>query len=188
MHLYGKKPLTDPPQTKGYRMRALPYEASQAFLKAAGADTIVMPTPDVIPALQTGLISGGESSLLMYVRTGLVEYAPHLTLTQHSYATSGLFANKRWLARLSPADRAIVVAAFPDQDYIRRDTRASLVQELATARSRGVIVHDLTPTQRQQWEAATQPIHRAVIERLGPEAQRIYAMVQDGKKTFAARK
>ena len=188
MHLYGKKPLTDPPQTKGYRMRALPYEASQAFLKAAGADTIVMPTPDVIPALQTGLISGGESSLLMYVRTGLVEYAPHLTLTQHSYATSGLFANKRWLARLSPADRAVVVAAFPDQDYIRRDTRASLVQELATARSRGVIVHDLTPTQRQQWEAATQPIHRAVIERLGPEAQRIYAMVQDGKKTFAARK
>ncbi len=188
MHLYGKKPLADVPQAQGYRMRALPYEASQAFLKAVGADTIVMPTPDVIPALQTGLISGGESSLLMYVRSGLVEYAPHLTLTQHSYATSGLFANKRWLARLSAPDRAIVVGAFPDQDYIRHDTRASLVQELESVRSKGVIVHDLTPAQRQRWEAATQPIHRAVLERLGPEAQRIYAMVQDGKKTFAAQK
>ena len=187
MNLFGKKPMTEPPDAQGYRMRALPYEASQAFLKTIGADTIVMPTPDVIPALQTGLISGGESSLLMYVRTGLVEYAPHLTLTQHSYATSGLFANKRWLARLSAADRATVVAAFPDQNFIRSDTRASLVQELNIAKTKGVIAHDLTPAQRQRWEAASQPIHRAVLDRLGPEAQRIYALVQDGKKTFAAR-
>ncbi len=188
MHLYGKKALTEPPNAQGYRMRALPYEASQAFLKVVGADTIVMPTPDVIPALQTGLISGGESSLLMYVRTGLVDYAPHLTLTQHSYATSGFFANKRWLARLSPEDRAIVMSAFPDQAYIRSDTRASLVQELADSKTKGVITHDLTPAQRQRWEAAAQPIHRAVLERLGSVAQRIYALVQAGKKEFAARK
>jgi TRAP-type transport system periplasmic protein len=187
MNLYGKKPFSEPADAQGYRMRALPYEASQAFLKVVGADTIVMPTPDVIPALQTGLISGGESSLLMYVRTGLVEYAPHLTLTQHSYATSGFFANKRWLDRLSPEDRAIVVSAFPNQEYIRRDTRASLVEELATAKTKGVIAHDLTAEQRKRWEAAAQPIHRAVLDRLGPEAKRIYALVQEGKKTFAAR-
>ena len=124
----------------------------------------------------------------MYVRTGLVDYAPHLTLTQHSYATSGFFANKRWLARLSPEDRAIVMSAFPDQAYIRSDTRASLVQELADSKTKGVITHDLTPAQRQRWEAAAQPIHRAVLERLGPAAQRIYALVQAGKKEFAARK
>jgi len=62
-----------------------------------------------------------------------------------------------------------------------------LVQELNIAKTKGVIAHDLTPAQRQRWEAASQPIHRAVLDRLGPEAQRIYALVQDGKKTFAAR-
>jgi TRAP-type C4-dicarboxylate transport system substrate-binding protein len=185
MNLYGQKPIVDPPDAKGYRMRALPYEASQAFLKDVGADTIVMPTPDVIPALQTGLINGGESSLLMYVRTGIVEYAPHLTLTQHSYATSGLFANKRWFNRLSAEDRATVASAFPDQAYIRSDTRESLVQELKDAQTKGVIVHELTPAQRKRWEEAAQPIHRAVLTRLGPEAQRIYQLVQDGKATFA---
>jgi TRAP-type C4-dicarboxylate transport system substrate-binding protein len=187
MHVYGRKPLAEPEAIKGYRMRALPYEASQAFLKAVGADTIVMPTPDVIPALQTGLIDGGETSLLMYVRTGMSGYAPHLTLTRHSYATSGLFANKRWFERLSPADRAVVAAAFPDQDYIRRDTRASLDQELTAARARGVSVHDLTPAQRARWEAAAAPIHRAVLDRLGGAAQRIYDLVQQGKRAYAAR-
>jgi TRAP-type C4-dicarboxylate transport system substrate-binding protein len=124
----------------------------------------------------------------MYVRTGIVEYAAHLTLTQHSYATSGLFANKRWLDKLSPEDRSVITSAFPDQDYIRRDTRASLVQELETAKTKGVIVHELSAEQRKRWEAAALPIHRAVLDRLGPEAQRIYALVQDGKKTYAARK
>jgi TRAP-type C4-dicarboxylate transport system substrate-binding protein len=188
MQLYGKTPIVTPDDAKGYRMRSLPYEASQAFLKAVGADTIVMPTPDVIPALQTGLISGGESSLLMYVRTGVIEYAPQLTLTNHSYATSGLFANKRWFERLSPADQRVVAGAFPDQDYIRADTRASLVQELAAAKTKGVVVHELTAEQRRRWEAAAAPMHRAVIDRLGPEAARIYDLVLDGKKTYAARK
>jgi TRAP-type C4-dicarboxylate transport system substrate-binding protein len=188
MQLYGKTPLIVPEDAKGYRMRSLPYEASQAFLKTVGADTIVMPTPDVIPALQTGLIAGGESSLLMYVRTGVTEYARHLTLTNHSFATSGLFANKRWFNGLSAADRAVVVAAFPDQDYIRADTRASLVQELENAKTRGTIVHDVSIEQRKRWEDAAAPMHRAVIDRLGPEAARIYDLVLEGKKAYADRK
>jgi TRAP-type C4-dicarboxylate transport system substrate-binding protein len=187
MQLYGQKPVLTPDDVAGTRMRALPYEASQAFLKTVGADTIVMPTPDVIPGLQTGMISGGESSLLMYLRAGLTEYAKHLTMTDHSYATSGLFANKRWLERLSPEDRAVVTTAFPDQDYIRRDTRASLVQELEAARAKGIVVHALTAEQRARWEAAAAPMHRAVVERLGPDAARIYDLVQQGKRAFAAR-
>ncbi|MSO96872.1 MAG: TRAP transporter substrate-binding protein [Rhodospirillaceae bacterium] len=188
MQVYGKKPLLTPEDAKGYRMRSLPYEASQAFLKIVGADTIVLPTPDLIPALQTGLISGGESSLLMYVRTGVLEYAPQLTMTNHSFATSGLFANKRWLERLSPEDRAIVSSAFPNQDYVRSDTRASLSQEAESAKAKGVVIHELSPEQRKRWEDVTRPMHRAVVDRLGPVAAKIYDLVQEGKRAFATRK
>ena len=187
MQVYGKKPVLTPADAKNYRMRALPYEASQAFLKTIGADTIVLPTPDVIPSLQTGMIAGGESSLLMYLRSGFSEYAGHLTLTNHSYGTSGLFANKRWFDGLSPADREVVSTTFPDQTFVRTDTRESLLQEIEAGKKRGIIVHELTPEQRRAWEQAAAPMHRAVIERLGPNAARIYDLVQDGKKAYAAR-
>jgi TRAP-type C4-dicarboxylate transport system substrate-binding protein len=168
-------------------MRALPYEASQAFLKSIGADTIVLPTPDVVPSLQTGMIAGGESSLLMYLRAGFSQYAGHLTLTNHSYGTSGLFANKRWFDGLSAEDRGIVSTTFPDQDYIRTDTRQSLVEELEAGKKRGITVHEITPEQRRRWEEAAAPMHRTVIERLGPEAARIYDMVKQGKRDFASK-
>ncbi|MBM3512304.1 MAG: TRAP transporter substrate-binding protein [Alphaproteobacteria bacterium] len=187
MQVYGQKPVLTPDDTKGYRMRALPYEASQAFLRTVGADTIVLPTPDVIPSLQTGMIAGGESSLLMYLRSGFAQYAGHLTLTNHSYGTSGLFANKKWLEGLSADDRAIVSTAFPDQAFIRADTRQSLIQELEAGKTRGITVHELTPAQRTRWEEAAKPMHRAVLDRLGPEAARIYDLVQKGRQDFAAR-
>ncbi len=187
MQVYGQKPLLEPTDAKGYRMRALPYEASQAFLKTIEADTIVLPSPDVVPSLQTGMISGGESSLLMYLRAGFAQYAGHLTLTNHSFGTSGLFANKRWLESLSNEDRDIVMTAFPDQTFIRTDTRKSLVDELDAGKSRGIVVHELSADQRRRWEQAAAPMHRTVIDRLGPDAAWLYAMVLQGKKDFAAR-
>lgn len=187
MQVYGKKPVVEPVDAKGYRMRALPYEASQAFLKTIGADTIVLSTPDVIPSLQTGMIAGGESSLLMYLRSGFGQYANQLTLTNHSYGTSGLFANKKWLEGLSAEDRDIVTTAFPDQNFIRTDTRDSLIAELEAAKARGIVAHEISAEQRRRWEEAARPMHRAVIDRLGPDAARVYELVLAGKKTFAAR-
>jgi TRAP-type C4-dicarboxylate transport system substrate-binding protein len=168
-------------------MRAFPYEASQMFLKTVGADAIVLPTPEVIPGLQTGLVAGGEFSLLSYLRFSIFSEAPHLTLTEHSYAVSGLFANTQYLEKLSPEDRDAVMTAFPDIDTNRKVTRADLAQELEDGVKKGVIVHRLSPEQRAQWAAAAQPIHRAVVERLGPEAARIYDLVQAGKRAYAAR-
>ncbi|MDX2143818.1 MAG: TRAP transporter substrate-binding protein [Rhodospirillaceae bacterium] len=187
LSLFGKKPMPTPDDARNTRLRAFPYEASQMFLKQVGADTIVLATPDVLASLQTGLIDGGEFSLLSYLRFGIWEQAPHLTLTQHSYAVSGLFANTAFLDRLSPADRAALTTAFPDPATNRRDTRADLVRELDDGVTKGVIVHNLTAEQRALWERQAQPMHRAVLDRLGPDAARIYDLVMDGKRAYAAR-
>lgn len=187
MEMFGKKPILTPADTKGYRMRAFPYEASQMFLKTVGGDAIVLATPDVIAGLQTGLVDGGEFSLLSYLRFSIFSEAPHLTLTEHSYAVSGLFANTQYLNKLSPEDRAALTTAFPDIHSNRAVTRADLAQELADGVNKGVIVHRIDAGQRAQWAAAAKPIHQAVIDRLGPEAARIYDLVQEGKKAYAAR-
>ena len=185
MNIYAKQPLLTPGDANGYRLRALPYETSQAFLKAVEADVINLSFPDVIPGLQTGLIDGGESSTLMYARAGLYQEAPHLSLTRHAYSFAALLMNKEWLDGLAPADRAIMVSSFPDQAFVRKDTRASLVLELANAEKEGVIVHTLDQTTIEPWAALALETHEDLLDRLGGEARRIYDLVQEGKEAFA---
>ena len=185
MNLYGKAPLTSPEDTIDYRLRALPYETSQAFLAAIGADVINLSFPDVIPGLQTGLVDGGESSTLMYARAGLYQEAPHLTLTRHSYSFAALLANKTWLEGLALEDRQVMTTSFPDQDFVRRDTRDSLVLELKTAEQEGVIAHRLDAAALQPWVERTRTTHEDLITRIGGDAQRIYDLVQEGKAAFA---
>jgi hypothetical protein len=50
-----------------------------------------------------------------------------------------------------------------------------------------VIVHTLSAEQRAAWERLALPMHRAVLNRLGPDAVRVYDLVQSGKRAFAAR-
>jgi TRAP-type transport system periplasmic protein len=187
MNLYAKQAVLAPQDAKAYRLRALPYETSQAFLKAIGADVINLSFPDVLPGLQTGLINGGESSTLMYARAGLYQEAPHLTLTRHAYSFAALLMNKDWLDGLAAADRAIMTSSFPDQAFVRKDTRDSLVLELATAEREGVLVHRLDAAAVAPWAALARATHKDLLTRLGGESQRIYDLVQEGKTAFADR-
>lgn len=186
MNVYAKAPLLSPDDTQNYRLRALPYDTSQVFLSAVGADVINLSFPDVIPGLQTGLIDGGESSTLMYARAGLYQEAPHLTLTRHAYAFAGLLANKAWLDNLEPADRAVMTSTFPNQQFVRKDTRDSLLIELETAEQEGVIVHRLDDAALASWVDRARATHPDLIARIGGDAQRIYDLVQEGKAAFAA--
>ena len=187
MNLYGKAPLLTPDDTADYRLLALPYDTSRAFLAAIGADVINLSFPDVIPGLQTGLIDGGESSTLMYARAGLYLDAPHLTLTRHAYSFAGLLANRPWLDELLPSERIVMTTSFPDQAFIRQDTRESLVLELETAAQEGVIIHDLDTSALEPWAERARATHEDLIERIGGDAQRIYDLVQEGKDAFTER-
>ena len=185
MNVYAKVPLLSPDDTRNYRLRALPYETSQAFLAAIGADVINLPFPDVIPGLQTGLIDGGESSTLTYARAGLYEEAPHFTLTRHAYSFAGLLANKDWLEGLAPSDRAVMTSSFPDQAFVHRDTRESLVLELDTVEREGVTVHRLDAAGLSPWAERARATHEDLLDRIGGDARRIYDLVQGGKAAFS---
>ncbi|MBL4893910.1 MAG: TRAP transporter substrate-binding protein DctP, partial [Emcibacter sp.] len=60
LNMYGRKPLLIPKDAAGYRLRSQASEASQAMMASLGGDLLQMPFHDLVPALQTGLVEGGE--------------------------------------------------------------------------------------------------------------------------------
>jgi len=184
--VYAKDPLLYPEDVRGYAMRAWQVPTSRLFFETLGADTIGMPFPDVIPALQTGLIGGSEIAPMFYDVVGMAEHAPHFMLTRHAYNTGVLAANKNWFDSLPDADRAAVAAAVPNKHTARALLRDGVTAYYESMTAQGATVHTLTERQRQRWVDATLPAHDALLEELGPRARDLYDIIQNGKRAYAA--
>ncbi len=98
-----------------------------------------------------------------------------------------MLANADWLDSLAPEDQRIMRNSFPDQQFVRKDTRDSLVLELAAVENEGVNVHRLSLADVAPWAELARATHADLITKLGGEAQRIYDLVQEGKDAFVAR-
>jgi TRAP-type C4-dicarboxylate transport system substrate-binding protein len=188
VNLYARQPILAPTDARGARLRAASSLASQEFVAAIGGDLVTLPFPDILPALQTGLIDGGVTSITMYSLSGLAAEAPHYVLTEHSYDVGVLLANRAWFDRLTPHDKDVFMQAFGSAGQARTDARAAVAELSAKlAADGGVTVHRPDPAQRRAWAEAARPSHEAIVRKAGGRAQEIYDLILKGKAEFAAR-
>lgn len=188
VNLYARQPILSPADAHGARLRAASSLASQEFVAAIGGDLVTLPFPDILPALQTGLIDGGVTSITMYSLSGLAAEAPHYVLTEHSYDVGVLLANRAWFDRLTPHDKDVFMQAFGSAGQARSDARAAVAELFAGLEADGgVTVYRPDPGQRRAWAEAARPAHEAIILKAGGRSQEIYDLILKGKAEFAAR-
>ncbi|MCB1624153.1 MAG: TRAP transporter substrate-binding protein DctP [Pseudomonadales bacterium] len=186
VNLYARPVIHLPTAARGVRLRSSSALASQAFIAEIGGDTITMPFSDVLPALQTGLIDGGVTSITMYSLSGLTTEAPNFVLTHHSYDMGVLLANHDWLASLSEAERAVVKLGYGGAQATRDAVRASVAKLLADLPNKGVHLYKPTAEERKVWRDAAWPSHEKLIQNVGGKARDVYDTMVRGKQDFAA--
>lgn len=187
LNVYAKIPLLTPNDAEGRRFRVGASEAARLFAEAIGADVIPMGFAEVVSSLQTGLIEAGENSVSLYARTGIAGEAPHLTLTEHSFGVSLIVTRKSWWDGLSAEERGVLTEAYPAIADSRAATRAETSADLLDGKVLGIIVHELSGAQRLAWERATRDVTAQLVENIGGRAGEVYALVQQGRREFAAR-
>ncbi|MCB2108455.1 MAG: TRAP transporter substrate-binding protein [Rhodobacteraceae bacterium] len=186
-HIYAKKPILTPADIKGVPIRVSQDPAAKLFLEAAGADVIYLPSPDVIPALQTGLVEGGITPTVAYAQTGLTPEAPHFTLVGYTQIGNLLVVNKAWLDGLPPDLAEIVTSTFTSSDEIRKIMRTMERDELARQKEFGFTAHQLTRAQLDTWKAAAQGVNEDLIQSIGGRAQELYDLIIEGRTDYAIR-
>jgi TRAP-type C4-dicarboxylate transport system substrate-binding protein len=175
-HTYSTMPVKSPADVKGVKMRATLARASQAWIKAAGAEPVVLPIAEAVPGLQTGLIKGGESGIVVY--SGLIaKAAPHYLLTGHAFDSGTIMCNKAFFDKLSPEQQTAVRNGWSVKDQVR-DTRASNEKFLADAAGLGITVVRPSAAELAQWQAAGRKAAEELIAGFTPEARRIYDDIQ----------
>jgi TRAP-type transport system periplasmic protein len=185
-NIFAKKPILTPADAKSVRIRTTQDIATKLFLEAAKADVIYLPSPDVIPSLQTGLLDGGVTPTIAYAETGLVRYAPHYSLVGFCQVGNMILANKNWLDGLPEAQSRIVQESFASNTEIRAVIRGAAAAGLTRQTELGFTSYTLTADQRAAWKALSGGIDKQVIAELGGKSQSLFDAVQAGKRAFAA--
>ena len=185
-NVFSLSPVKTPSDIKDKRMRAAGGPAARVFLQEAGADVAQLPFADLVPGLQTGLLSGGATNTPMYRTVALYELAPYITLTRHGINPGAIFANKQWFDGLPPDSQAIVMEGISPTPVVREHVRQEGREALEFSRAHGAIIIDLSAEERQQWIDATSNSQRILIEEIGGRTAELYDRIQAGKSAFAA--
>ena len=106
-----KRPIREPADLKGLKIRVLPNPVYQMTFKALGAEVVPMEYPLVYGALKDGRIDGQENPLQTIAGSRLQEVQKYLSLSSHFFAAIVFVANREMFEKLDPADQALLIAA-----------------------------------------------------------------------------
>jgi TRAP-type C4-dicarboxylate transport system substrate-binding protein len=161
--LYSRlRPVRTLADLKGLKIRIQQSEIAADFVRALGAEPVVLAYGQVLTGLSTGLIDGAENNWPSYVTTEHYRAAPYYSLTQHTMLPEVLIMSMKAWDGLSPDDRVIFKdVARQSARFMRRQWQAYEDQARNVGESGGVtIVSDID---RAPFIEATKPIYDRVL-------------------------
>jgi C4-dicarboxylate-binding protein DctP len=165
------KPLREPTDMKGLKMRIQSSKVLGDQMKAVGAVPQVMAFSEVYQAMQTGVVDGSENTPSNMYTQKHHEVQKYLATTNHGYIGYAVIVNKKFWDGL-PADvRTGLEGAMRDatkyaNDIARKENEDAL-QLIRKAGKTEII--ELTPAQRANWKKALIVVHKENESRVGKD-------------------
>lgn len=103
-HLYASRPVTEPADMAGLRIRVQESPLHLAMINAMGGSATPMAYGEVYTAMQSGVLDGAENNEVSFVTQKHFEVAPHLSLTNHLVGLDYLIINSDTLGELGEDD------------------------------------------------------------------------------------
>lgn len=110
-HMTSNKAINSPADLEGFRLRLPGIPVWVDVWSSLGAQTVVVPAPEIYLAMQTGQVDGHENSLSSPYSRKLHEVQSHLIMTGHVHFPWHWVASKTWLDGLSKDDQKTIKTA-----------------------------------------------------------------------------
>lgn len=165
------KPLRNPEDMKGLKMRIQSSNVLDAQMRAVGALPQKMAFSEVYQALQTGVVDGTENPPSNLYTQKMHEVQKYVTLSDHGYLGYAVIVNKKFWDGL-PADirQQLETAMEQATRYANQIAKAENDQALEAVKKSGKSeIITLTPEQKRAWKKAMVKVHEQMADRIGKE-------------------
>jgi len=165
-----KKPLVEPADFPGVKIRVFPTPVLVDLYKALGASPTPISFPEIYTALQQGVIEATDGTLDSSHASKQYEVAKHLTKTEHIHGWFLYLVNKPWFESLSKEHQELLQDAFKKYSAVAREESKKYDEKvLKIYEEAGVEIVSLTPEQREALKKLTSPIHEKYRDTIGAE-------------------
>jgi C4-dicarboxylate-binding protein DctP len=165
------KPLRQPTDFRGLKMRIQSSKVLEAQMRALGAIPQVLAFSEVYQAMQTGVVDGSENTPSNMFTQKHHEVQKFATLSRHGYIGYAVITNKKFWDGL-PADvRAQLEKAMAEATaYANEIAQKENDDALAEMKKSGRITFvELTPEQRAAWRKALEVVYTEMAPRVGKD-------------------
>ena len=148
--------IMGPKSVDGLKMRAAD-PTFETMLKAAGASVVSMPSTEIYPSLQSGVLNGTLTSAETFVSMRLYEQTKFAT-TPSKFSLwmllQPLVMSKQHWDKLTPAQQKIFEEAAAKSDEYFLGLQRDAVDKMEEAyKKAGAKVHEMTQAEYEQWVA-----------------------------------
>jgi TRAP-type C4-dicarboxylate transport system substrate-binding protein len=131
-----KKPVTQPEDLKGIKIRVVENKPSIDYFKRVGAIPTPMSWPDTYTALQQGTVDAQDNGAVINYGVKIWDVQKYYTPTRHIYSPTAVVISDAALAKISDADKAILkklaVKVGREQRAFNRAMVEKYTKEMAT--------------------------------------------------------
>ncbi len=170
-HMSANKPLLEPRDFRGLRMRIQGSRVIAQQMRSWGALPVVLPFSETRRALETGVVDGTENPVSNFWTQGMQAVQSDLSLTGHGYLGYAVVTHQRFWDNLPPKDRNLVQGALDDALVFGNEIAdAQNDKALAALHLTGAAnIHNPSPAQTQMLKKASAPVHVELATRIGPD-------------------
>ncbi len=165
------KPLLEPGDFRGLRMRIQASKVLDAQMRALGAQPLALAFSETAPALRDGVVEGTENTPSNMFTQRMHESQAHLTVSNHGYLGYAVIVNKKFWDGLPREIRSALERAMADATaYEKTIAQRTNDEALASIRRSGkTTLHTLTPAQEAAWRRALAPVYTQMEGRIGKD-------------------
>lgn len=151
------------------------------MLRAAGASVVNMPSSEIYPSLQSGVLSGTLTSAETFVSMRLYEQTKYATVPSN-YALwmllQPLVMSKQHWDKLTPAQQKIFEAAAAKSDEFFLGLQKDAVDKMVAAyKKAGAKVHEMSQAEYDQWVALAKTTAYPDYAAKSPEAKELLELL-----------
>jgi TRAP-type C4-dicarboxylate transport system substrate-binding protein len=178
-----------PADLRAVKIRSQESKVHLAFWKKLGASPVAIATPEVLPALQTGVVEAFDNTPLFTLAAEWQTAIKFYSVTNHIYQPAAVIYSKKFWDRLDANQKKIL---FGPGNGLAKEIRSNVRKLgdslLTVLKESGVNTYALTAAERDAFKKASAGLADEAVKSIGGDSAKIYALILEGKKAFKAKK